>query len=150
MLEDKINQDLKAALLGGDKVLATTLRGLKSSLLYAKIAGNSRDQQMPDEAIIAVLQKEAKKRQESADLYRQGGNNEHADAELQEKTVIERYLPARLSDQEIEKLVDEAIAAAGGPGKAAMGAVIGQVKQRSAGAADGGVVARIVRERLQP
>ena len=149
MLEDKINQDLKAALLGGDKVLATTLRGLKSSLLYAKIAGNSRDQQMPDEAIIAVLQKEAKKRQESADLYRQGGNSERAEAELQEKTVIERYLPTQLSDEAIEKLVDEAITAAGGSERAAMGAVIGQVKQRSAGAADGSVIARIVRERLQ-
>lgn len=150
MLEDKINQDLKAALLGGDKVLATTLRGLKSSLLYAKIAGNSRDQQMPDEAIIAVLQKEAKKRQESADLYRQGGNSERAEAELQEKTAIERYLPTQLSDEAIEKLVDEAITAAGGSERAAMGAVIGQVKQRSAGAADGSVIARIVRERLQP
>lgn len=149
MLEDKINQDLKAALLGGDKVLATTLRGLKSSLLYAKIANNSRDQQMSDEAIIAVLQKEAKKRQESADLYRRGGNNERADAELHEKTVIEHYLPAQLSDEEIGALVDEAIAAVGGPEKAAMGTIIGQVKQRSAGAADGGVIARIVRERLQ-
>lgn len=148
MLEDKINQDLKAALLGGDKVLATTLRGLKSSLLYAKIASNSRDQQMPDEVIISVLQKEAKKRQESADLYRQGGNNERADAELQEKTVIERYLPAQLSDEEIERLVDEAISAVGGPEKATMGAIIGQVKQRTGGAADGGIIARIVRERL--
>lgn len=148
MLEDKINQDLKAALLGGDKVLATTLRGLKSSLLYAKIANNSRDQQMPDDVIISVLQKEAKKRQESADLYRQGGNNERAAAELQEKTVIERYLPAQFSEEEIEALVDEVIAVAGGPEKAAMGAIIGQVKQRSAGAADGGIIARIVRERL--
>lgn len=148
MLEDKINQDLKAALLGGDKVLATTLRGLKSSLLYAKIANNSRDQQMPDEAIISVLQKEAKKRQESADLYSQGGNDERAAAELQEKMVIERYLPAQLSDEEVGRLVDDAIAAAGGPEKAAMGAIIGQVKQRSGGAADGGVIARIVRDRL--
>lgn len=148
MLEDKINQDLKAALLGGDKVLATTLRGLKSSLLYAKIANGSRDQQMTDDSVVSVLQKEAKKRQESADLYRQGGNNERAEAELQEKAVIERYLPAQLSEEEIQALVDEAIATAGGPEKATMGAVIGQVKQRSAGAADGSVIARIVRERL--
>lgn len=148
MLEEKINQDLKAALLGGDKVLATTLRGLKSSLLYAKIASNSRDQQMPDEAVITVLQKEAKKRQESADLYRQGGNSERAEAELQEKAVIERYLPRQLSEAEVLALVDDAIAASGGPEKAVMGAIIGQVKQASGGAADGSLIARLARERL--
>jgi uncharacterized protein len=137
MLEDKINQDLKAALLGGDKVLVMTLRGLKSSLLYAKIASNSRDKLMPDEVLISVLQKEAKKRQESAELYRQGGNNERADAELQEKTVIE-----------IKRLVDEAINDVGGAKKATLGMIIGHVKQSAGGAADGGVIARIVKETL--
>lgn len=149
MLEDKINQDLKVALLGGDKVLATTLRGLKSALLYAKIASNSRDKVMPDEEVIAVLQKEAKKRQESADLYIQGGNHERAEAELAEKTVIGRYLPAQLTDEEVAKMVDEAIAALAGSGQPTMGAVIGIVKTRAAGRADGALIARIVKDRLE-
>lgn len=148
MLEDNLNKDLKTALLAGDKTLATTLRGLKSSLLYAKIASNARDQVMSDDAIIAVLQKEAKKRQESADLYRQGGSLERAEAELQEKAVIEKYLPAQLDENAITKLVDEAIAGLGGKEATQMGAVIGLVKKQAGGAADGAVIARIVRERL--
>jgi len=148
MIEDRLNQDLKTALLAGDKTTATTLRGLKSALLYAKIASVSRERPMTDPEAIAVLQKEAKKRQESADLYRQGGNAERADAELQEKTIIEKYLPAQLTEIEITKLVDEAIAALGAQGMAAMGAVIAQVKERSAGSADGALIARIAKERL--
>lgn len=148
MIEDTLNQDLKQALLGGDKVLATTLRGLKSSLLYAKIANNARDRAMTDDEIIAVFQKEAKKRQESADLYKQGNSQEKADAELQEKQVIEKYLPAQLSEAEVMKLVDAAIAETGASGQQAMGMVIGKVKQAAGGAADGALVARIVKERL--
>ena len=148
MLEDRLNQDLKAALLGGDKTLATTIRGLKSSLLYAKIATSARDRAMTDDEVVAVLQKEAKKRQESADLYKQGGSNEKAAAELAEKAVIERYLPAQLSEDDIAKLVDEAIAELGAQGLSAMGPVIGKVKQQTGGSADGSVIARIVKERL--
>jgi len=148
MLEDRINQDLKAALLAGDKMLATTLRGLKSSLLYAKIAAGSRDQTMSNDAIISVLQKEAKKRQESADLYIQGGNKERADAELAEKHVIEQYLPAQLSEAEVVARVDEVITELGVNNVASMGAVIGKVKQLTGGAADGAFIARIVKERL--
>jgi len=149
MLEDKINQDLKSALLGGDKVLATTLRGLKSSLLYAKIANNSRDKAMSDEEVIAVFQKEAKKRQESADLYLQGGNHERAEAELVEKAVISKYLPSQLADEEVAKLVDAAIATLTSSGQPTMGAVIGIVKAQAAGRADGAVIARIAKDRLE-
>ncbi len=148
MLEDRINQDLKSALLSGDKVLVATLRGLRSSLLYAKIASNSRDQAMADQSVITVLHKEAKKRQESADLYFQGGSQERANAELKEKAVIERYLPKQLSETEIQEKVDAAITALGGTNLAQMGSVISLVKAETVGAADGAAVARIVRERL--
>jgi uncharacterized protein len=148
MLEDEINRDLKAALLGGDKPLATTLRGLKSSILYAKIADNSRDKDMPDGAIIAVLQKEAKKRQESADLYRQGGSAERADAELQEKRIIEEYLPAPLSEAELTSIIDDAVGSYEGSDDSALGGIIKIVKEQTAGRADGAQIARIVKERL--
>jgi len=148
MLEDRLNQDLKAALLAGNATLVTTIRGLKSSLLYAKIADGSRDRAMTDDEVIVVLQKEAKKRQESADLYRQGGNEQKAAAELQERAVIETYLPAQLSEAEIADLVDEAIASLHADGMNAMGAVIGKVKQVAGPVADGAVIARLVKERL--
>jgi uncharacterized protein len=87
-IKEQIDRDLKAAMLGGDKVLTTTLRGLKSAILYAEVASNQREAGLPDNEIVNLLGKEAKKRQESADLYRQGGNNEKAEAELAEKSVI--------------------------------------------------------------
>jgi uncharacterized protein YqeY len=149
MLKARIDQDLKSALLAGDKVLATTLRGLKSVILYAEVAKGARDEGLADDEIVVLLSKEAKKRQESADLYRQGGNEEKAAAELAEKQVIETYLPTQLSDEELVKMVDEAIASVGAAGPAAMGQIIGAVKQQTAGQADGSRIAQLVKERLE-
>jgi uncharacterized protein YqeY len=148
-LEQRLEQDIKTALLSGDKTRATTLRGLKAVLLNVKVEKGKREQGLGDEEVQTVLAKEAKKRQESADLYRQGGNNEKAEAELTEKAVIEGYLPKQLSEAEIAALADEAIAATGASGPQAMGQVIGQVKAKAGAAADGAVVARIVKEKLQ-
>lgn len=147
-LKAKIDQDLKAALLGGDKDKALTLRGMKAAILNEEVAKGIRDTGLPDDQIIAILQKEAKKRQESADLYVQGGNQEKADAELSEKKIIEAYLPAQLGEDEINALIDEVVAENGAASKETMGATIAAVKQKSGGAADGATVARLVRERI--
>lgn len=148
MLKQQIEQDLKAALLAGEKDRATTLRGLKSVILYAEVAQGIRDTGLPDDEIIALFAKEAKKRQESADLYTKGGASERAAAELSEKQIIEAYLPKQLSDDELVKIIDEAIAGVETTGFAAMGQVIGQVKQKTAGQADGARIAQLVKERL--
>ncbi len=147
-LKTTIDADIKSAMLAGDKTLVTTLRGLKSAILNIEVAEGKRAEGLSDDAIIAVLQKEAKKRQESADLYEQGGSVEKQQAELAEKTVIEKYLPAQLSEGEITKLVEEAIAATGASGMQAMGQVIGAVKAKTGASADGGTIARLVKERL--
>ena len=149
MLKARIDQDLKSALLAGDKVLATTLRGLKSVILYAEVAQGVREAGLSDDEIITLFSKEAKKRQESADLYRQGGNEEKAAAELTEKKVIEAYLPSQLSDEELSAIVNEVMAELGVSGSSAMGQVIGAVKQKTAGQADGSRIAKIVKERLE-
>src|SRR5579872_6866879 len=98
MIEAQIEQDLKAAMLARDTDTVSTLRGLKSVFLYAKVESGLRDQDLDDSEAIRLLQKEAKKRQESAELYAQGGAQERADQELKEKGVIESYLPAKLSE----------------------------------------------------
>ena len=149
MLEERLEQDIKAALLGGDKVKATTLRGLKASILNLKVAEGKRDSGLSDEEVMGVLAKEAKKRQESAELFKQGGNSEKAEAELTEKAVIEAYLPEQLGANELNKLIDEAITATGASGPQAMGQVIGQVRAQAGPAADGGLIARLVKEKLQ-
>jgi uncharacterized protein YqeY len=148
MLKARIDQDLKTALLAGDKVLAMTLRGLKSVILYAEVAQGSRDQGLSDDEIIALFSKEAKKRQESADLYKKGGNEQSAAAELLEKKVIESYLPSQLSDDELVVIVDKTIADLEISGPSAMGQVISVVKQKTAGQADGARIAQLVKERL--
>lgn len=148
MLEQRLEQDIKAALLAGESVKATTLRGLKATLLNVKVAEGTRDQTMSDDQIIAIFSKEAKKRQESAELYKQGGNQTMADAELTEKALIETYLPAQLDEAEIATVIDEVIADLGATDMKSMGQVIAAVKAKTAGAADGGVIARLVKERL--
>ncbi|HSW99745.1 MAG TPA: GatB/YqeY domain-containing protein [Patescibacteria group bacterium] len=148
MLKERIDQDLKKALLGGDKVLATTLRGLKSVILYAEVAEGMREQGLPDEEIVTLFAKEAKKRQESADLYSKGGNEERAQAEVVEKKVIETYLPRQLSDEELEVIVDAAIASFDVVNPQIMGKIIGAAKQEVGSRADGSRIAQMVKERL--
>jgi uncharacterized protein YqeY len=148
MLEDKLEQDIKEALLSGDSSRTLTLRQIKSVLLNAKVASGKRESGLSDEEVLPILAKEAKKRQESADLYLQGGSQERAEAELAEKTIIEAYLPAQLSEQEISKLIDDAIAENGAHDPQTMGLIIGRVKKLAGPTADGGTIARLVKERL--
>lgn len=147
-LEQQIEQDLKSALLSGDKLKVETLRGLKSVVLYAKVAAGSRDTAMPDDALHQLFAKEVKKRQESIDLYVQGGNQAMADKEQAEKEIIAAYLPAQLDEAAIQQLVEAAIADTGATDMSAMGQVIAHVKAESKGAADGAIIAKLVKERL--
>lgn len=147
-IKDQLTGDLKTAMLGGDKTLATTLRGLKSVILNVEIAKGSRDQGLTDAEIIDLFSKEAKKRQESADLYVQGGNQEKADAELLEKRVIEQYLPQQINDEELNKVVDNVVAELGGLTQAQMGQAIGKVRALVGATADGGRIAAAVKGRI--
>lgn len=147
-LEETLEQDIKTALLAGDSSKVTTLRGLKSALLNVKVAEGKRDSGLSDDEVLAILAKEAKKRQESADLYIQGGDQTRADNELAEKAIIEAYLPAQLSEAEITELVTQVIAELGVSGPQAMGQVIGQVKARAGASADGALIAQIVKSQL--
>jgi uncharacterized protein YqeY len=147
-LKDQLTADLKIAMLAKDADKVSVLRGLKGAILNEEVAKGIRDSGLPDEQIIALFQKEAKKRQESADLFAQGGNQQKADAELSEKKMIEEYLPAQLSEDDINKLIDAIVAENGDVTKETMGATIAAIKVRSGGAADGATTARLVRERI--
>ena len=149
MLKQQIEQDLKAALLGGDKERAMVLRGLKSVILYAEVAEGKRETGLSDEVVQALLIKEAKKRQESADLYSQAGDEKRANAELSEKAIIDAYLPKQMADEQLRQLIDAIAIELGASSMQEMGPVISAVKEQSKGAADGGRIARFVKERLQ-
>jgi uncharacterized protein YqeY len=147
-IKEQLEKDIKTAMLAGEKTLVTTLRGLKSVILYAEVASGDREAGLPEEQVISLLQKEAKKRQESADLYRTGNNIEKAEHEEAEKKVIDQYLPQQLSEEDVRSLVEEEATKMGTPTLQQMGQLIGAVKQASGGAADGAVIARLVKERL--
>lgn len=148
MLKQRLEQDLKEALLSGNRERATILRGLKSVILYAEVEKGIREEGLDDEAITALLAKEAKKRQEGADIYQKAGETERADTELREKAVIEEYLPKQFTDEELSAIVDEVIAGLGASGPQAMGQAIGQVKQKVGSQADGARIAQVVKEKL--
>lgn len=147
-MQEQIDQDLKQALLSGDKAKTETLRGLKSALLNEAIAQNARDTGLSDEQIQKVLAKESKKRQEAADLYKQGGSEERAGAELAEKAIIDAYLPEQMSEEQIAKIVDEEVDKTDSPTMQDMGRIIGAVRSRAGGQADGALIARLVKDKL--
>lgn len=147
-LEATIEQDLKQALLAKDERVVSVLRMLKSSFLYAKVAAGTREAGLADNEALAILSKEAKKRQESADLFKQGGNNDKAEDELAEKAIIERYLPKQLGEAELSALIEKAVVELDAQDMSKMGQVIGFVKQEAGAAADGALVARLAKERL--
>lgn len=146
--KEQINNDLKQAMLAGDKTLVSVLRGLKSAILYAEVASGDRETGLSEETTITLLQKEAKKRQESADMYHQGNDGTRASAEEYEKTIIEGYLPAQLSEEEVQQLVTAEITKLDNPTPQQMGQIIGAVKKASGGSADGSLIARLVKDGL--
>jgi uncharacterized protein len=147
-MQQQIDKDLKEAMLAGDKAKAETLRGVKSALLNEAIATGARDSGLSDEAIQKILARESKKRQEAADLYKQGGADDRAGKELAEKTIIDAYLPPQLSEAETAKLVGEEIAKVPDASPQDMGRIIGAVRARAGGTADGALIAKLVKEKL--
>jgi uncharacterized protein YqeY len=147
-MQDKLEQDLKSALLSGDKSKVETLRTVKSALLNEAISAGARDTGLSDEQIQKVLARESKKRAEAAELYHKGGADERAEAELAEKAIIDSYLPQQMDEAELAKVIDEEIAKAGSPTMQDMGRIIGAVRGRTGGAADGALIAKLVKDKL--
>lgn len=147
-LKQRIENDMKAALLGGDRFVGEVLRSLKAAILNEEISQNSRDEGLDDATIEQVIAREVKKRNESATLYEQNDRLESADTERREAAVMSAYLPKQLSEHEIQEIVDATIEEMGATGMQSMGLVIGAVKQKVGNTADGATVARIVKQRL--
>lgn len=149
MVVDDITAALKQALLARDSETATTLRGLKSVILNAEIATGKRETGLANDEVVVLLQKESKKRQESAAIYRDADDDARADKELSEKQIIDQYLPAQLDEAAVSALVEAAIRDLSATTMADMGKVIGAVKAKAGATADGSVIAKIVKEKLQ-
>lgn len=147
-LKDRIQNDTKAALLGGDRVVGDILRNLKAAILNEEVAQNKRESGLSDEEIEQVIAREVKKRNESIAVYEQNRREDLAATERKEAEVLSIYLPEQLGEDEIREIVTAKINELGATGPQAMGQVIGAVKQQVGNKADGAIVARIVKESL--
>ena len=149
-IKSRLQADLTTAMKSRDEVAVSTLRMVRAAITNAEVAGDEAIE-LSDDQTITVLQSEAKKRAESAQVYDDAGRAEQAALERAELEVIERYLPAALGDDELTAIVDEEIAnaaAAGAEGGKAMGMVIKAVRGRAGAAADGGRIAALVKSKL--
>jgi uncharacterized protein len=147
-LKSQIENDMKAALLGGDRFRGDVLRGLKAVILNEEVAQNKRDEGLDDATIEQLIAKEVKKRLDSVQQYTDAGRPELAEAEQAEAKVLEAYMPEQLSEEDIQKVINETIAVLGVSGPQAMGQVIGAVKGKLGNTADGATIARLVKEAL--
>ena len=148
-LKEQIDNDLKAALLGGNRFVADNLRNLKAAILNEEVATGRRDDGLADAEIEGVIAREVKKRGESKTLYEQNDRPELAENEQKEIDVLAVYLPKQLTEDEIQVVIDEVLVSLGSVDMKAMGQVIGAVKAKCGTAADGATVARLVKTTLQ-
>ncbi|MBQ6561704.1 MAG: GatB/YqeY domain-containing protein [Bacteroidales bacterium] len=135
-LFDVISEDIKKAMIAKDKVALEALRGVKKEFLEAKTAKGASGE-LADDAALKILQKMVKQRKESAQIFTEQNRPELAQNELAEAAVIEKYLPAKLSDAELEAEIKAIIAEVGAKTAQEMGKVMGVATKKLAGKADG-------------
>lgn len=147
--KDTLQADLKAAMLARDTLRADTLKGLKSAILYEEVAKKVRETGLDDAAIEQIVVREAKKRDEAAELFDKGGNHEAAAKERAEKEILAVYLPEQMSESALQEVIETVVTELQPAGIKDMGRVIGAVKAKTGNAADGAMIAKLVKETLQ-
>ncbi|AGL21425.1 GatB/YqeY domain-containing protein [Actinoplanes sp. N902-109] len=146
-LKDRLNDDLHTAMKGRDELTTSTLRMALAAVRNAEVSGDAARELSEDE-VLAVLTKEAKKRREAATAFTGAGRADQAAKESAEGEILDRYLPAQLTDEEIAGIVAEALQAGGFSGKGQMGPAMKAAQAAVAGRAEGGRVAAAVRRQL--
>ena len=146
-LKEKLQTDLTQAIRSRDELQSGTIRMLLAAITNEEVAGKAA-KVLSDAEIITVLSREAKKRREAVEAYTQAKRDDLANKEKAEASVIAQYLPKQLSEDEIKKLIQEAIASTGASGPSGMGLVMKQLQPKIAGKADGGLVSALVKDLL--
>lgn len=146
-LEERIDADLKQAMRDKDEVTKLTLRAVKTALTEARTGGESQHV-LSETDVLVVIQKEAKRRRDTAAEYERLGDATRAQAELAELAVLERYLPRQLSEAQIEELARQVIAEVGATSPKEMGAVMAALMPKLKGQADGKLANQVVRRLL--
>jgi len=146
-LKEKLQADLTDAIRSRNEVVSGTVRMLLAAITNEEVAGKAA-KVLTDAEIITVLSREAKKRREAVEAYTQAKRDDLASKEKAEAAVIANYLPEQLSEDEIKKLIVDAIAETGAKGPAGMGLVMKVLQPKIAGKADGGAVSGLVKSAL--
>jgi uncharacterized protein len=143
-LEEKINADIKSAMLAKESAKLEALRAVKSAILLLKTSPEG----YTDDSEIKALQKMVKQRKETADIYKSQNRQDLADVELAQASIIEAYLPKQISEDEIRAEVSKIISSLGASSPADMGKVMGVASKQLTGKADGKIISAIVKEML--
>jgi len=146
-LYDKVSADIKTAMLARDKVALEALRGMKKEFLEAKTAKGS-DGTIPDEVGVKIIQKMVKQRKESAQIYTEQNRPELANNELAEVAVIEKYLPAQMTDEELEAAINAIITQVGASGLQDLGKVMGLATKQLVGKTEGRLISEKAKQLL--
>ncbi len=146
MLGEKILNDYKEAMKSRDTLKSSVLSFLRADLMNAAIA--KKKDLLDDNEIIAVIKKQVRQRQDSIEQFTKGARPEMAEKEKHELEILKTYLPPEISSDEIKKIIEEVVTAAGSSGLKDMGKVMKEVNLKIAGKADGKLVSELVRERL--
>ena len=147
-LKEQINNDLKAALLGGNRFKGEVLRSLKAVILDEEVSQNKRDEGLDDEVIERLIIREVKKRKESAAIFKNAGRIDLFDEETKQADVISDYLPTQLSEIEISNFINQKVKDLNLSGMSAMGQLIGLTKKELGNGADGSIIAKLVKDAL--
>ena len=150
-MEERIQKDIMSAMKEKDEVRLTALRAVKTAIMQTKTSPNfkgDRDVNLPDADVLKIMQKLAKEREESFNIYISAGRNDLADKEHKEMLIIKEYLPKPLTEEELNTIVKETIEEVGASTMKDMGKVMGVVSQKTNGRADGKVVSVIVKKLL--
>ncbi|MCK5857475.1 MAG: GatB/YqeY domain-containing protein [Bacteroidales bacterium] len=147
-LEIKINSDIKAAMIAKDKRKLEALRAVKSALLLIKTGKDTSFAEVPEELELKTLQKLIKQRKESAEIFKSQDRAEMADEELYQADIIQAYLPAQMSEEDIKVIIEKIVAQTGASSMKDMGKVMGMASKQLAGKADNKIISNIVRTLL--
>lgn len=144
MIKNDIQETINNALKAGNKTALSALRFIMSQIKYEEI---DKQKELTDEEVVSLMQKEIKKRKEAIEMFKKGNRDDLVKDEESQIAVIQKYLPQQLSEEELNKMINEIIASLGEEKN--MGKIIGLVMGKAKGRADGSIIAKLVKQKLE-
>lgn len=148
MDKQKLQEELKQSMLAKDEVKTSVLRMVLSAINYYEIQKGGAGYEANEEDVMSVIQKDAKQHSDSIEQFKNAGRQDLVDKESEELEILKQYMPAQMNEEEIKKLVEGAISQTGAKTIQDMGKVMGALMPKLKGKADGGLVSKIVKEKL--